>query len=363
MINLVNISIKKLMKKNKMEKLYIFGASKRLITYKNVLPFYCLSSVTDFVVDNDKAKWGQDIQLDDKRYTIISPEQMLANISKDDKILIASIHYEEIVLQLDCITALDGIDCYILDYIYACNDSYIDMNYYESCKESEYYIPPVIHYCWFGNNSMPDEYIKYIDGWKKLCPDYSIIRWDESNYDVNKHPFISKAYKDRKWAFVSDYARLDIIYNNGGIYLDTDVQLIKNIDELRRFRAYVGFEAESFINTGLGFGAEKGNIFIKKCLESYDNMTPGSYIPCPQIQSKDMDEFGLIRNNTFQYIKYGNVAVLPSEFLCPMEYRYKQLKITDKTFSIHHFSGSWLDKVNINKNREKITNRILGINV
>ena len=124
-------------------------------------------------------------------------------------------------------------------------------------------IPKKIHYCWFGNNSMPDEYIKYIDGWKKLCPDYSIIRWDESNYDVNKHPFISKAYKDRKWAFVSDYARLDIIYNNGGIYLDTDVQLIKNIDELRRFRAYVGFEAESFINTGLGFGAEKGNIFIK----------------------------------------------------------------------------------------------------
>ena len=100
MINLVNISIKQLMKKNKMEKLYIFGASKRLITYKNVLPFYCLSSVTDFVVDNDKAKWGQDIQLDDKRYTIISPEQMLANISKDDKITMRKLSFNQTVLQL-----------------------------------------------------------------------------------------------------------------------------------------------------------------------------------------------------------------------------------------------------------------------
>ena len=93
-------------------------------------------------------------------------------------------------------------------------------------------IPKKIHYCWFGENPMPDKDLENIESWKKFCPDYEIIRWDESNYDVNKIPYIKEAYECKKYAFVSDYARLDIIYHEGGIYLDTDVEIIKNIDFL-----------------------------------------------------------------------------------------------------------------------------------
>lgn len=358
MVNLINISIKQLMK-NKTGKIYIFGASKRLKSYKNILPLYSLSEVADYIVDNDETKWGQNILLDNIMYTIISPQQMIDNISNQDKILIVSIHYEEIVNQLDSVSKLDGIGCYILDYIYAFNDGYIDIDYYEKCKGNKYYIPPVIHYCWFGGNPIPEEYVKYIATWKKKCPDYDILQWDESNYDVYKHPYIAKAYKDRKWAFVSDYARLDIIYNYGGIYLDTDVELLKGLDELRKFRVYFGFESETYISTGLGFGAEKGHRLIEKFLKSYDDIEPGTYIPCPQIQSKDMEDIGLIRNNTFQYFDDGGIAVLPSEFLCPMEYRYRQLNITEETVSIHHYSGSWLDNILISEGKDKIKNRIL----
>ena len=97
-------------------------------------------------------------------------------------------------------------------------------------KEPEMSIPKKISYCWFGGNPLPEKITKCIESWKKYCPDYEIIRWDETNYDVNKIPFVRDAYKEKKWAFVSDYARLDIIYNQGGIYLDTDVELVKNID-------------------------------------------------------------------------------------------------------------------------------------
>ena len=93
-------------------------------------------------------------------------------------------------------------------------------------------IPKKIHYCWFGGNPMPEKDKKCIESWKRYCPDYEIIRWDESNYDVSKNRYMKEAYEEKKWGFVPDYARLDIIYNEGGIYLDTDVELVKNLDDL-----------------------------------------------------------------------------------------------------------------------------------
>lgn len=359
MINLVNISCKQLMNKGQTNRLFLFGVSKRLVSYKRVLPTYCLSDVVDYIVDNDESKWGREVQLDSSLYTVISPKQMIERICKEDKIIIVSIHYKQIISQLDAIEELNGIDCYVLDYIYACNDSRVDKDYYESCKSDEYCIPPVIHYCWFGYNPMPEEYLGYIESWKKMCPDYSIVQWDESNYDVNKHPYMARAYREKKWAFVSDYARLDIIHNNGGIYLDTDVELLRNLDELRRFRAFAGFESESFVATGLGFGAEKKNELIGKLLKGYDSVLPGDYVTCPVLQSKDLEMFGLQRNNTFQFLEYGGMAVLPSEFLAPMEARFKQMNITSNTYSIHHFSGSWVEHNTNTLDDNILTERIM----
>lgn len=356
MVNLINISIKQLMRISKERRLFLFGASKRLISYKKNFPTYNLSLVTDYIVDNDEAKIGTKIQLDDKYFEIVDIEQMKYKIKKTDIILIMSVHYFDIIKQLDKLVELDNIECCILDYMFFCNEGYTDGTTLEDCKSSEYLIPPVIHYCWFGQQKIPDEYIKYINSWKKKCSNYKIVKWDESNYDINKHPYIARAYKEQKWAFVSDYARLDIIYNFGGIYLDTDVELIRNLDELRRFHAFFGFESEAYIGTGLGFGAEKNNIMIRELLKSYDELELGTYIPCPQIQTKDMEKMGLIRNNTFQFLNYGNVAILPTEFLCPMDYRFKNLKINDKTYSIHHYSASWIN--NKIDNNDEINKRI-----
>ena len=121
-------------------------------------------------------------------------------------------------------------------------------------------IPKVIHYCWFGNNPLPFEVKKCIDSWKKICPDYEIKRWDETNFDVYQNDFIKSAYESKAWAFVSDYARLKIVYDEGGIYLDTDVELKKSLDELRKNEGFFAIQQEGhYCATGLGFGAKKEN--------------------------------------------------------------------------------------------------------
>lgn len=340
MLNLKNEGIKKFYDQAKKRTLYVFGASKRIYSHTTIMPSYSLFHVANYIVDNDEKKWGK---LYGDKLPIISPSQMVLRIKKDDIILIMPVCYENIIKQLDNITELDGIDCYIIDYIHDYLDSFVDMDYYEKSKENKYCIPPVLHYCWFGNNNLPLEYKRYIESWKKFCPDYKIIRWDESNYDVTKHTFLKKAYKEKKWAFVSDYARLDIVYNNGGIYLDTDVEVIKNFDELRKFHAFFGFESEEMVATGLGFGAEKGNVLVKSLLESYDNWGEQDYITCPVLQSADMRKYGLKGNNTFQIIEYGKAAILPTEFLCGMSGYFKTKNISNNTYSIHHYSASWIE--------------------
>lgn len=125
-------------------------------------------------------------------------------------------------------------------------------------------LPKTIHYCWFGNNEKPKLFYKCYKSWKRFCPDYEIIEWNESNIDISSCPlYVQQAFEEKKWAFVTDYIRLKIIYENGGIYLDTDVELLKPLDDLLVYNAYFGFEDEKHINTGLGFGAAKGFELLK----------------------------------------------------------------------------------------------------
>ena len=120
-------------------------------------------------------------------------------------------------------------------------------------------IPKVIHYCWFGHNPKPEQALSCIASWKEKCPDYQIIEWNEDNYDISSAPlYVRQAYQEKKWAFVTDYVRLQVVFENGGIYLDTDVELKKSLNALLGYRAYFGFEDATYINTGLGFGAKQG---------------------------------------------------------------------------------------------------------
>lgn len=209
-------------------------------------------------------------------------------------------------------------------------------------------IPKKIHYCWFGKNPLPEYAVQCIDSWKKHCPDYEIIQWNEDNYDINKCDYIKEAYHAKKWAFVSDYARLDIIYNHGGIYLDTDVELIKNLDPLLNEKCFLAVEAESFlIATGLGFGAEKGDKNVKAMLDEYNGIhfeiAPGIFDPlnCPARNSKPFYKFGFSTEMN-RVSSFNGATVFTPEYFSPYNYVTNQLNITDNTYSIHRYCASWI---------------------
>ncbi len=208
-------------------------------------------------------------------------------------------------------------------------------------------IPKIIHYCWFGGNPKPKLAEKCLKSWKKYCSDYQIIEWNESNYDLTAAPlYVRQAYEAKKWAFVSDYVRLQVVYDHGGIYFDTDVELVKKPDALLEYSAYFGFEDETHANTGLGFGAEQHAPILAEMLADYRDipfvLEDGSFdlTPCPVRNTEVLLRHGLELNNNLQILE-GNVAILPKDYLCPLDYYSGVLSKTRHTVSIHRFAASW----------------------
>lgn len=211
-------------------------------------------------------------------------------------------------------------------------------------------IPKVIHYCWFGRNKKSKLIEKCIESWKKYCPDYKIIEWNEDNYDLSKTPvYVQQAYSAKKWAFVTDYVRLDVVYCNGGVYLDTDVELIKNLDSLLVYNGFFGYETDNQINTGLGFGGVARLQILKELMGDYNNccfvVNDGSYdlTPCPQRNADVFIKNGVKPDGTNQLIN-NNVMIFSREYFCPIDYYTNRKHITDNTLSIHWFSSSWSDE-------------------
>lgn len=205
-------------------------------------------------------------------------------------------------------------------------------------------IPKKIHYCWFGGKPLPNDIKQYIKSWKKYCPDYEIIQWNESNYDLEKNDYVKQAYENKKWAFLTDYIRLDVVYEYGGIYLDTDVELVKSLDNLLENKCYMGMEQIGTIATGLGFGAEAGHPFLRKNMLHYEKnsfLENGSFKPpiCVGVTTKLLRESGLVRENIIQDI--DGVMIYPTDYFCPLKMGTDKLTITSNTYSIHHYSASW----------------------
>ena len=206
-------------------------------------------------------------------------------------------------------------------------------------------IPKKIHYCWFGGNPLPEDIKRYIESWKKYCPDYELIRWDESNYDVHKNTYVEQAYQNKKWAFLTDYARLDIIYEYGGIYLDADVELVHCLDDLLQNSCYMGMEQVGTVATGLGFGAEPMHPFLRENMKPYEEQNfiqeDGTFKPpiCVKVTTNLLKEKGLAVENKIQKIQ--NVTVYPTDYFCPLKMGTNKLTITENTHSIHHYAASW----------------------
>lgn len=205
-------------------------------------------------------------------------------------------------------------------------------------------IPKIIHYCWFGGNPLPANLEKYVDGWSSKLPGYEIKKWDELNFDVNISLFIRQAYENRKWAFVSDYVRMSVLYEYGGIYLDTDIEMIKDFSPLLNYPMLLGYEASGSLQAGV-IGAEKGSQYTKMILDYYNG---SAFIG--EDGNFDLEPVGVkiekVLKQRFDFVEQGNpflldrnILICPSRYLCPD--LITEVGLSDN-YSIHHGEGSWL---------------------
>lgn len=216
-------------------------------------------------------------------------------------------------------------------------------------------IPKVIHYCWFGRTELPPLAKKCIASWRKFFPDYEINEWNEDNFDVNSIPFTKQAYKHKKYAFVSDYARIKIIYEHGGIYFDTDVEIIKSMDDIINNGPYMGLEIDirnattemlrHSVNPGLGFAAQAGASLLKEllyCYEkaSYKNLSPKTITV---FTSELLLKKGFCPKNG-EITNIAGFNIYPKSFFQPISGKTQLIEITNDTRSIHHYVASWVSK-------------------
>lgn len=210
------------------------------------------------IADNKIKESGKHILLNGYTIPLITIKELIK--IKNIIILISCADIVGVYNQLNQIIYFKETECFAVYFIRSLtNKNEEKMRKYPSSFRitAQQQIPKKIHYCWFGKGVLPKQNRRCIESWKRFCPEYEIIRWDEDNYDITKNRYMYEAYLNKKWGFVSDYARLDIIYHHGGIYLDTDVEIIKSYNELLYQSAFCGVEANRRIAIGLGFGAKK----------------------------------------------------------------------------------------------------------
>ena len=206
-------------------------------------------------------------------------------------------------------------------------------------------IPKKIHYCWFGRGKMPELAMKCIASWKKYLPEYEIKEWNEDNFDLDLYPYVREAYDNRKFAFVTDVVRLYALYHEGGIYLDTDVEVLKPLDSLLVYDAVSGFESPTQIQTGL-MACREGHPFFKELLDEYDGLhfkrEDGSLDMTTNVTriTNACLKYGFVPNKKLQTV--NGFTFLPKDYLCPINQEGHTLCLTENTLCIHHFAGSWV---------------------
>lgn len=297
-------------------------------------------------VDADIHKQGKSIQLA-SRDVPVRPLTVLAEQSGNYILLITVSAFEPVVRSLEQFPGTENAEAYflpimLLDIAHAPKKASV-------IRTSDVtLIPKKIHYTWFSGEPIPTNLQKCIDTWKCFCPDYEIIRWDTSNYDVSRHFYTMQAYELQKWGFIADVARLEILYEVGGIYLDADVELIRPLDALLFQPAFCGVEKWGTVNIGGCSGARPGNPVIKAMLDYRKDepfVRPDKTLnltACGHYETAPLVELGLKLNGETQLIADGLMTVYASEFFQPFDYMSGETRRTPNTFSIHHFSGTWL---------------------
>lgn len=342
-------------------KIICFGSGRAFYNFWNVTADDELLDKVKFVVDNDELKQGYAMKFRNKYICDIIPFNKLLEIDMNNYIIIVTTGYlNDVLKQLS--SAGDKLkkvpvtyygfvlDNIMMDYINNTNQDMLEI------PQGKEVIPRRIHYCWFGGRKIPDQYKKWMNSWRKYCPDYEIIRWDESNYDICKIPYMREAYGCAKYSFVSDYARFDILYQYGGIYLDTDVEILRPLDDLLCQKAFMGTEFPSnMIATGLGMGAVPRHDGIKLLMNDYVERKfireDGSMdlTTCPIIQSSSLAKYGFQLNGERQTV--NNIEIYPNMVFSPyLPYR-KEMIYNDVSYLCHHYAASWVDENKIYRNK------------
>ncbi|MED9908189.1 MAG: glycosyltransferase [Collinsella sp.] len=210
---------------------------------------------------------------------------------------------------------------------------------------SEVKIPKTIHYIWFGGKPLPPMAERCISSWKEHCPDYEIVRWDEDNFDSGGNRYFEEALAAKKWAFASDYARLKVLVEHGGIYMDTDVEVLHPLDRFLEEDAFSGFETPSRISTGL-MACRRSFPLFERLLRDYEGrafvLSDGSYDETTNVVAitNACLELGLELNGGKQTVE--GFALYPKDYFSPKDHKTRQVHLTENTYVIHHFDGTWL---------------------
>lgn len=277
----------------------------------------------------------------------IKPVEELKNVNKNTVVIMAISRYVEVLKQLEQMESTENMTCYLMPMMCIhnfCNET----SGGTPILEDKFLIPKKIHYMWLGRKQIPANLQKCIDSWKKYCPDYEIIQWNEDNYDITKHKYMQEAYDNKAYGFVPDYARLDILYQQGGIYLDTDVEIRKCLDPLLKQEAFCGVEKWQVINFGGCSGAVKGNRMIREFLKDRENICfldkngEQNMATCGFYDTGVAIKNGYQLNGMTQNIKGMNIYAY--DYFHPYDYMSGISHTTEHTYSVHWFNGGWLDE-------------------
>jgi len=331
--------------------LICYGVGERFQRFRKYFSETIAGEKLLYCVDNDPKKQGTWVPFAGRQVEIRPVEALAECKGKDMILIITNYRYDEIELFLQKKGLLENFEHYSLWYILGqlLDGKALQKKVPENLHIlSEPVIPKVIHYCWFGRNPIPDRCKKWMDSWRKFCPDYEIREWNEDNYDVTQNAYMYEAYQKGKWAFVSDYARIDVVYKYGGIYLDTDVELVGSLDDLLYQPAFMGFSIDEAVNLGAGFGSVKGLSEIRALRDYYDFLhfvNPDGSLnltPCPYLQTEVLKKLGLKLNGEYQRV--GNITIYPEKLLGGKNLTSMRILLSPYTKAIHHYEASWLEE-------------------
>lgn len=329
------------------KELYIYGLGSTYQQFSKKEVFHKIEGKIVAVVD--KGRIGQHITINSSDMKVNGIDY-IAKLQQGVILICSDKYMDDIYDELRKLQLPDTVICFFLPLIWTISDGKNDIEIIKKMKDvhKKSLIEKRIHCCWFSGEKKPEEYQKCIDSWKRVCPEYEIIEWNAENYDIEKNTFMKQAYEKRKWAFISDYARLDVINQYGGIYLDMDVELLENFDPFLSFKSFFNFGPIHDVDLGSGFGSVKNNEFLQYLLDFYqdkdfldDNgIAQTEKYMQPVLLRKLFPKWGFFLDGNMQMV--DKMIVLPRRYYSPIDTFFLQNLVQNSdTRGIHHYNAGW----------------------